>query len=63
MLDWFVTDRWRLGVLLPDTGLKEPDVSSSSADDQDDRSCKKVNVRGNNSIYGYQFLKLSLNLD
>lgn len=50
-------------MLLPDTGLKEPDVSSSSADDQDDRSCKKVNVRGNNLIYGYQFLNLSLNLD
>lgn len=33
-----VTDRRRLGVLLPDTGLREPDVSSSSADDQDDRS-------------------------
>lgn len=34
----YVTDRRRLGVLLPDTGLREPDVSSSSADDQDDRS-------------------------
>lgn len=33
-----VTDRRRLGVLLPDTGLSEPDVSSSSADDQDDKS-------------------------
>lgn len=33
-----VTDRRRLGVLLPDTGLREPDVSSSSADDQDERS-------------------------
>lgn len=36
-----VTDRRRLGVLLPDTGLREPDVSSSSADDQEDRSCKR----------------------
>lgn len=34
----YVTDRRRLGVLLPDTGLREPDVSSSSADDQDERS-------------------------
>lgn len=34
----YVTDRRRLGVLLPDTGLREPDVSRSSADDQDDRS-------------------------
>lgn len=33
-----ITDRWRLGVLLPDAGLREPDVSSSSADDQEDRS-------------------------
>lgn len=36
-----VTDRRRLGVLLPDTGLREPDVSRSSADDQEDRSCQK----------------------
>lgn len=33
-----VTERRRLGVLRPDTGLREPDVSSSSADDQEDRS-------------------------
>lgn len=33
-----VTDRRRLGVLRPDTGLREPDVSRSSADDQDERS-------------------------
>lgn len=37
----YVTDRRRLGVLLPDTGLRDPDVSSSSADDQDDRSCRR----------------------
>lgn len=37
-----VTDRRRLGVLLPDTGLREPDVSSSSADDQDERSWGKM---------------------
>lgn len=37
----YVTDRRRLGVLLPDTGLRDPDVSSSSADDQDDRSCQR----------------------
>lgn len=34
----YVTDLRRLGVLLPDTGLREPDVSSSSADDQEERS-------------------------
>ncbi|KAG7263990.1 hypothetical protein CRUP_026791 [Coryphaenoides rupestris] len=33
-----VTDRRRLGVLLPDAGLTEPDVSRSSVDDQEDRS-------------------------
>lgn len=33
-----ITDRDRLGVLLPDTGLREPDVSNSSADDQEDKS-------------------------
>lgn len=36
----YVTDRRRLGVLLPDAGLREPEVSSSSADDQDERSCQ-----------------------
>lgn len=35
----YVTDRRRLGVLLLDTGLMEPEVvSSSSADDHVDRS-------------------------
>lgn len=33
-----VTDRWRLGVLRPDTGLRDPDVSKSSVDDQEDKS-------------------------
>lgn len=38
-VDVNVTDRRRLGVLRPDTGLREPDVSRSSAEDQEDRSC------------------------
>lgn len=34
----YVTDRRRLGVLLPETGLWDPDVSSSSVDDHEDKS-------------------------
>lgn len=37
--DWYdITVRCLLGVLLPDTGLRDPEVSSSSADDQEDKS-------------------------
>lgn len=43
----YVTERWRLGVLRPDTGLKEPDVSSSSADDQDVKSWQRIQNDGN----------------
>lgn len=36
---WYdITVLCLLGVLLPDTGLRDPEVSSSSADDQEDRS-------------------------
>lgn len=36
-----VTDFCRFGVLLPDAGLTDPEVSSSSAEDQEDKSCKR----------------------
>lgn len=57
----YVTDRRRLGVLLPEAGLSEPDpVSKSSADDQDDRSWGNTKLKlyfKNESLYVSQSQK------
>lgn len=48
-----VTDFCLFGVLLPDVGLTDPDVSTSSAEDHEDKSCenkkKKEEEAFNNS--------------